>query len=501
MKKSVLIALVLAVTVGLLGSAAMAANGSGVWQIGKPDGDVNPIDGAAEYPEDRAYNDEVTYYVGTDSDPINSPTIPGLIGPFNVCDIDPNRPCTDTTAQLNIHFTLDHGGEFTLVYDRYGSETDALSLDDVSLGTVSGTGEGRFQHNEIDLGDVSSGNHVISIAYVESGAGNGHYIDYLKLACREAVFDLIAGGGNPASAMNVGDVLVWEDGGNLYAKYMTTGDWCITGTHLQVATSLDGIPQKNGNPIPGKFEHKDAYALAPCVQATAPILLGNWSAGTSLYIAAHAVVVRPIDGCSETVWQIGDVEVVNASTGWLENYADEFNWGDPAGPTTAGPTLAEEQPAFTDPFMVGTTPTSEFPFNSNDSRNYATDFDVQWNGGLPFGGKLIISWSPGQSATEKKVVSDGFSTATFTDVGTPSPGKGWFLDTYPLVQNSVDVNSLSMGTHTINFQHTQGDGTYWDWILLEKPCEQWETAWGAGMDFDGKNWATYFMYTVGTCSH
>lgn len=301
---------------------------------------------------------------------------------------------------------------------------------------------------------------------------------------------------------NVGDVLVWNDADYLYVKYVTTDSWCLTETHVAAASSPGEIPTtKKDNPIPGQFYFSSEYEPYPCVQATDPFEIPlEWAVGDPVYIAAHAVVVRPIDGCFETMWEIGDVEVVNEGTGWLENYADEFNWGYPAGPTTAGPTLAVEQPPYTNPFIVGTTPTEEFPFNSNYNRSYATDFDVQWNGGLPFGGKLTISWSPGQSATEKKVVSDGFPTATFTAVGTPSPGQGWFLDKYPLVQNSVDVNSLSMGTHTINFQHTQGDGTYWDWIRLEKPCEQNETAWGDGTPFDGSNWATYFTYTIqGVC--
>jgi len=31
---------------------------------------------------------------------------------------------------------------------------------------------------------------------------------------------------------------------------------------------------------------------------------------------------------------------------------------------------------------------------------------------------------------------------------------------------------------------------------LEEPCRQEETAWGAGCDFPGKNWATYFAYEL-----
>ena len=64
-------------------------------------------------------------------------------------------------------------------------------------------------------------------------------------------FDLIAGGGNVKSAIDVGDVTVTNDCTNLYVTYRTTPGWCITETHLHVAGSEVDIPQtKKGNPIP-----------------------------------------------------------------------------------------------------------------------------------------------------------------------------------------------------------------------------------------------------------
>jgi hypothetical protein len=300
--------------------------------------------------------------------------------------------------------------------------------------------------------------------------------------------DLMAG-----QDIDAGDVLVWNDGGNLYVKFEAADGWCIAETHVAVGASPEEIPQtKKENPIPGKFLNSALYS--PCEESPDPYVIPlEWAGGDTIYVAAHAAVVQPIDGCYETMWQIGDVEAPSCD-GLPTNYADEFNWADPAGPCTAGPSLAVNEPAFTTPFIVGSTQTSEFPYNSNYNRGYATDFDVQWDGELHFGGELTVSWSPGQSATEKKVVSDGFSPATFTAVGTPTPGG--FLDTYPVVQHSVTTTPLPMGTHTINFRHTQGDGTFWDWIRLEKPCEQWETGWGNGTSFDGANWAMYFTYTV-----
>jgi hypothetical protein len=315
--------------------------------------------------------------------------------------------------------------------------------------------------------------------------------------------DLMAG-----QNIDAGDVLVWNDADNLYVQFVTSGDWCITETHLATGASVDDIPTtKKDNPIPGQFFYSSQYAPYPCVDAPDPyvIPLGSWSAGDDVYVAAHAEVVRPVDGCYEQEWQIGYVEDQTCAGGLFTNYANEFNWKkanadgdyvDPVGDCELGPGLSDDAPSFTNPFIVGTTPLDEFPYNSNKSRGYATNFDVQWSGGLPFGGMLTVSWSPGASAMEKKVVSDGFPPAIFAATGSNTPGAGWFVDKYPLVEHSVAVNPLTPGVHTINFEHTQGDGTFWDWIRLEKPCEQWETAWGKGANFDGNNWGMYFIYTV-----
>lgn len=174
---------VVVATLILLAIPMSAVWGEDLWQIGKSDGEVNPITGSLEYPATGAWTATFDYYVGADSDPINSPSMPGYIGPGNVCDFGGDRPCTDTAAELNIHFALDHhydAGELVFCYDRYGSELDNLYLDGVSLGTISAT-EGGFGHFDFDLGSVPPGDHTIKIEYAGGGYDDGHYIDYVKL--------------------------------------------------------------------------------------------------------------------------------------------------------------------------------------------------------------------------------------------------------------------------------------------------------------------------------
>ena len=102
------------------------------------------------------------------------------------------------------------------------------------------------------------------------------------------VTDLTAGGGNIKSAMDVGDVQVWNDGDYLYVKYVVTdAEWCLTETHLEVATSLEEIPQRNGNPPPGQFTYKGEHDCVAGLTYEIPL---SWDPDTELLIAAHGVV-------------------------------------------------------------------------------------------------------------------------------------------------------------------------------------------------------------------
>jgi len=89
--------------------------------------------------------------------------------------------------------------------------------------------------------------------------------------------DLIAGQDfeNP-----VGQVLVANDGDNLYFQILMTEPWMVGETHLAVAEELDGIPHnKNWNPKVGQFAY-DSEDYVP---------LSTFTEGTEyLYVALHA---------------------------------------------------------------------------------------------------------------------------------------------------------------------------------------------------------------------
>ena len=154
--------------------------------------------------------------------------------------------------------------------------------------------------------------------------------------------DLIAGGGNEASATDVGDFLVWKEDGTWKATYETTGTWEITEIHLDVACDPSEVPQtKKDNPIPGKFCYFDTPA--PGTQSytfdgVSPVDChgGDPCDGGCAVFAAHAVVVdtascddAPLDEeCTlrtETAWAWGD-EFPG------KNWATYFECCGPSGP-------------------------------------------------------------------------------------------------------------------------------------------------------------------------
>jgi len=111
--------------------------------------------------------------------------------------------------------------------------------------------------------------------------------------------DLIAG-----QNIDVGDVIIWSDSDTLYVKYLITeAGWSIIETHLHIADDWTLIPQKNGNPIPGKFQYKKIH-IPGVTEYTYSIDFTELRGADPLYVAAHAVVKKGTT--LETAWGDGD---------------------------------------------------------------------------------------------------------------------------------------------------------------------------------------------------
>ena len=179
------------------------------------------------------------------------------------------------------------------------------------------------------------------------------------------VFTLYAG-----QHIDVGTVSVWNDCESLYIKYETTDDWVMTETHLAVViTTYRNFPRtKTGNPKVGKFPYKCCYdeteeewlfvqkpdtlsgtcdadgkedATLTEITYTIPL---TWGIGAELFIAAHAVVEKQIEGeiiQEETAWGEGTrfVKKGNWATYFeykIENLLPTISSEDLADPFTAG---------------------------------------------------------------------------------------------------------------------------------------------------------------------
>lgn len=149
------------------------------------------------------------------------------------------------------------------------------------------------------------------------------------IACDQVETDLIAGGGNPASETDVGDVAVFDDGDYLYlvavmANWIGPTDedwqesgWKILDAHAHVAVNAADIPQKNGNPRPGKFDLH--FEDGEWEEDGDEIIAGGWEImltqamkdAETVYIALHLKVVHdqmnedPSDDVYESVWADG----------------------------------------------------------------------------------------------------------------------------------------------------------------------------------------------------
>ena len=88
----------------------------------------------------------------------------------------------------------------------------------------------------------------------------------------------------------VGELIVWKDTTHLFVKYDLDDGYDMSVSHLHVNTSLEGIPQNNGGPIPGQFDYSEDHDPR-VIEYTYQIPWDqSWNNVEFLYIAAHAVV-------------------------------------------------------------------------------------------------------------------------------------------------------------------------------------------------------------------
>jgi NTE family protein len=150
-----------------------------LWQIGQAG------KGGQEFSQVGGWQEEFTYVVGSDPDPINQPQIPSLlVVPGRKTKPQSKRKQLFSTDKLNIQFTLAQSystGELTLFYNFFGSQVDTLWVDGEAVTELVGVGSGKPTQTQIPLPALSAGQHTLTLT-TAGGLGDGaHRIDYLKL--------------------------------------------------------------------------------------------------------------------------------------------------------------------------------------------------------------------------------------------------------------------------------------------------------------------------------
>lgn len=307
---------------------------------------------------------------------------------------------------------------------------------------------------------------------------------------------LIAGGGNPKSAMTAGYVRVWNDTTNLYVKYVTYPGWEMNMTHLSVKTNMGSIPAKNGNPIPGQFEFSKDLAGGTTYTYCIPL---TWPKGTALAIAAHAEVNGTGEDTSGNCILPATASIVLRQPGTQATYFDvtvsSGDWLDGFfRGWCADPDLRISQGVAYSTNVYGSLgdvpPMLLLHPENLDVVNYILNKD--WVGKTsPSGG--LYTWGDVQVAIWL-LLDDNIGSGQ--RVWTQAHVDEIMADGYALGEGFVPAVGQKMA---VLMAPTNGSQT----VLVEIPvpycapptCGE-ETAWGAGLGFPGKNWATYFGYTV-----
>ena len=314
------------------------------------------------------------------------------------------------------------------------------------------------------------------------------------------VTDLVAG--NPKNGLlDAGDVLVWNDADYLYVKYVLAADWYLSETHLHVATSMADIPQKNGNPPPGKFDYKMTHNFVQEYEYKIPLL--TWACDEKLYIAAHGVV-QTITG------YVGDI---CALIGSLPETVDFYVTlpDNPSLPTAYfgitiipdGGILTGTHPGWcidTDNSIVPALTYTANVFPSDDCPDGYTpmlpdglvehpeNLDlVNWIINQNFVGQTSPCGGEYTYADIQKAIWELIDRIDEIIAAAQANGEGFT----PGCDQKIAIILVPIGPS--NLLPTQV-------IFLEfpMPCTpvEDETAWAAGLEFPGKNWALYFIYTV-----
>lgn len=287
--------------------------------------------------------------------------------------------------------------------------------------------------------------------------------------------------------IEVGYVDVTDNGTHVTVDIVTTDDWYLAETHVAVGATPSVIPQKNGNPIPGKFEYKMEHD-PPVAEKTYEIPIP--AASDNVCIAVHAMVVR--ETSNELVTN-GGFEVPELGSSWGIVPLSDTSLGWTVAPTT--PPWDEGQPQGLELQKIKTPDSGDqyAELDAYDPVKISQDIGPCESGLY----SLRYAWSPrpGVSQNVMEVYWDGSLIATHSADGSGNSDTVWTQEDFAF------MDGPSSSSFPLEFRETGPHdqlGMFLDSVSVV--CVEEETAW-AGTDiaespFPGANWATYFTYDL-----
>lgn len=192
-----------------------------------------------------------------------------------------------------------------------------------------------------------------------------------------SVEDLIAAGGDGATRIDAGDVVVDHSEDAITVTYTTTGGWVLIETGIHVGQSLDDFPlTRSGAPNVRHFAYSSDHDFDDSVQSFTYTIPAGALAGEIL-VAANAVVVDTGTSMAEIV---AFSEPGVDAWGPVAAYAGpgDSGWGSSKSAVEAWmhPDWAQMPPAV----WISTDEFAEEPFDNDSWRRFQAQIDVDVDG-------------------------------------------------------------------------------------------------------------------------
>ncbi|WP_395043220.1 hypothetical protein [Flavobacterium sp.] len=160
---------------------------------------------------------------------------------------------------------------------------------------------------------------ILTVSCTEDNALQSNSTNSIaRYSCAQEVININAGQ-NYLS----GNVTIGNNSDFLYVDYNANENWHFTELHLYVGP-LSGVPQKNGNPIPGQFPYKVTFnQLTSNYTFEIPMANVQKDANGCFVVAAHSSMRKTNENGS----------IIQTETGWAgyddfsgNNWARYFNY-------------------------------------------------------------------------------------------------------------------------------------------------------------------------------